>query len=90
MNDGGFSPCRYLQYKASALDALTRAGRHLKEAREAISVCDPSVQLLEQVRADIEIALREARGMANMDDAALTGEPAAQGELTAQDGEAAA
>lgn len=67
----------YLQHKLSAQQAITRAGRCLKDAYEGVSGCDPSVSLLEAVRADIEVALREARAMANMDDAAMTGEPAA-------------
>ena len=71
------STVHYLQHRLSTLEALTRAGRNLKAAYAAITVRDPSVQLLEEVRADIELALREARGMANLDDAAMTGEPAA-------------
>jgi hypothetical protein len=69
---------RYLQCKVSALEALTRASRGLKEAYVAITVGGPSIGLLEKVHTDIELALREARGMANMDDAAVVrGEPAA-------------
>ena len=79
------SAVHYLQHKLSAQQAISRAARCLKDAHEGITGCDPSVGLLEAVRADIEVALREARGMANMDDAAVTGEPAA-----VRDGEAAA
>jgi hypothetical protein len=71
------SSVHYLQHKLSAQEALTRAGRGLKAAYAGIAVRDPSVRLLEEVRADIELALREARGMANLDDAAPAGESAA-------------
>lgn len=73
---------RHLQHKISALQALTRAGRNLKAAYTRIAACDPSVRLLEEVRADIELALREARDMADVDDAAVTGAPA-DGEAVA-------
>lgn len=64
---------RYLQHKTSTLQALTRAEQNLKAAYAAVTDGDPSIGLLEDLRADVELALREARGMANMDDAALTG-----------------
>lgn len=68
----------YLQHKLSAQQALTKAGRVLKDAYEGIAGNDPSVALLEALRADIDLALREARGMANMDDSEITrSEPAA-------------
>lgn len=62
----------HLQSKLSAQGALTRAARNLKDAYAQIAACDPSVRLLEEVRADIEIALREARAMASPDDVAVT------------------
>lgn len=76
----------YLQYKVSALQALTRANRILKRAYVSITVCDPDVRALEAFRAEIAaldaaavVALREARGMLNMDDSAIVPpeEPAA-------------
>lgn len=60
----------YLQHKTSALEALTQASRALKDAHAGITSFNPSIELLEKTRAGIEVALREARGMANMDDAA--------------------
>ena len=71
------STVHYLQHKLSAQQAISRAARCLEDAYEGITGSNPSVSLLEAVRADIEVALREARGMANLDDAAVTGEPAA-------------
>jgi hypothetical protein len=63
----------YLQYRTSAEQAIARASAALKAAYAAVAACDPALQLLEGARADIEIALREARGMANLDGAAVTG-----------------
>jgi hypothetical protein len=60
----------YLRHKTSALEALTQASRDLKDAHAGIASFNPSVELLEKARAGIEVALREARGMANLDDAA--------------------
>jgi hypothetical protein len=68
----------YLQHKTSALGALTQASRDLKDAHAGIASFNPSIELLEKARAGIEVALREARGMANLDDAAPAhGEPVA-------------
>ena len=72
------STVHYIQHKVSALQAITRASAGLQAAYLAITVGRPAIGLLEKARADIELALREARGMANMDDAAaIRGKPAA-------------
>ena len=66
----------YVQHKVSALQAITRASAGLQAAYLAVTVGRPSIRLLEKAHADIELALREARAMANMDDATLTSSPA--------------
>ena len=71
------STVHYLQHKVSALQAVTRATGGLQAAYLAVTVGRPSIRLLEKARTDIELALREARVLANLDDAAMTGEPAA-------------
>lgn len=69
----------YLQHKLSALEAAGRAGSALDEAHAALTAGGPAIRLLEAAVADIQVALREARGMANLDDSAIgaRGEPAA-------------
>ena len=74
----------YLQHKVSALQAITRASAGLQAAYLAITVGRPSIGLLENARSDIELALREARGMANLDDSTVgRSETAAAGEAAA-------
>lgn len=70
----------YLQHRLSALEAITAATRILKRAYVRLAVPDPSssVRELEEVRACIEVALREARAMANLDDAAPVTPPVAE------------
>jgi hypothetical protein len=78
------STVHYLQHKVSALQAITRASAGLQAAYLAVTVGRPSIRLLEDARADIELALREARGMANLDDATVgRSETAATGEAAA-------
>ena len=74
----------YIQRKVSALQAVTRASAGLQAAYLAITVGRPSIGLLENARSDIELALREARGMANLDDSTVgRSETAATGEAAA-------
>ena len=67
----------YQQHKASVAQALAGVERDLQGAGAAVAAGNPPIRLLEAMRAGVELALREARGMANMDDAAMTGGPAA-------------
>jgi hypothetical protein len=62
---------RYLGHRAKAQAAITEAVRSLQAAHLGIASFNPSVLLLETARADVEMALEEARGMANMDDATV-------------------